>query len=179
MKPLSMLTALISLCILAALRASAQDVSGAATPQTGVVLVKLSPPSYPPLALQARIMGDVEVYVHVRQDGSIASAELFSGHPMLAPAALESAKRSQYECRDCSEGATAYELTYAFEMKAEGDCCTALSRRPEVTQSANRISISAESPCICDPTVRITRIKWRSAKCLYLWHCSSRVIEVR
>ncbi len=43
------LTALISLCILTSLHGSAQDAASAKTPQTGVVLVKLSPPVYSPL----------------------------------------------------------------------------------------------------------------------------------
>jgi outer membrane biosynthesis protein TonB len=57
------------------------------TPQTGVVLTKLSPPIYPPLARQARITGDVKIQLTIRQDGSVDSAALFSGHPMLAQAA--------------------------------------------------------------------------------------------
>jgi TonB family protein len=179
MKPPSMLTVLITIFLLTSQYGLAQDAANADAARTNVVLVKLLPPVYPPLARQARIAGDVKVYVHVRKDGSVESAELFIGHPMLAPAALESARQSQYECRGCDDGTTDFQLIYAFELKDDGDCCTASSRQPEVTQSANRISIRAAASCICDPTERITRIKWRSAKCLYLWHCSSRVTDIR
>jgi hypothetical protein len=50
--------------------APAQSTVSAGTQQTGVVLVKLSPPVYPPLARQARIMGDVEIQLSIRKDGA-------------------------------------------------------------------------------------------------------------
>ena len=91
--------------------AFAQTVAQVETPQTGVVMTKLSPPVYPPLARQARIAGDVKIDLRIRQDGSVESATLFSGHPMLALAAIESAKKSTFECRACSASATPYSVT--------------------------------------------------------------------
>ena len=73
----------------------AQTASSTEAPQTQVTLVKLPPLRYPPLPLQARITGDVRVNVHVRPDGSVASAEALSGHPMLVPGAVENARQSQ------------------------------------------------------------------------------------
>ena len=108
---------------------------------TGVVLAKLSPPIYPPLARAAVISGEVRVEVRIRNDGSVASAQLLSGHPMLAQAALESAKKSQFECLECSAAINPYLLTYSFEDKDDGDCCDAYSRAPEVTQAQGRITI--------------------------------------
>jgi TonB family protein len=140
------------------------------TPHTGAVLTKLSPPVYPPLARQANILGEVKVNVAIRRDGSVASAELFSGHPMLAPAALESARQSQFECRGCRDAVTTLALTYAFEMKDDGDCCSAMSHTPEVTQSLNRIVVFAAHLCLCDPGPTLGQ-RVRAAKCLYLWKC--------
>jgi TonB family protein len=71
------------------------------TPEQHVLLSKLSPPIYPPLARQARISGDVDLELRIRQDGSIESAQAVSGHPMLKEAALDSAKKSEFECRSC------------------------------------------------------------------------------
>ncbi len=139
-----MLTALISLCILSSRCGSAQDAASAQTPQqTEVVLVKLSPPLYPPLARQARIMGDVKVYVHVREDGSVESAELVSGHPMLAPTALESARKSRFECRGCGDEVSPYPMTYTFGFLDGGKSKEVVTERPA-----------------------------RSAKCLFLWKCA-------
>jgi TonB family protein len=150
--------------------AFAQAATSAETSQSGGVLAKLFAPVYPPLARQANIFGEVKVDVAIRRDGSVASAKLFSGHPMLAMAALESARQSQFECRGCRDGETTLSLTYAFEMKNDGDCCNAMSHTPQVTQSLNRIVILAAHLCLCDPAVTLGK-RVRALKCFYLWKC--------
>ena len=147
----------------------AQASAPAETPQPEVILTKVSPPIFPRLALQARIIGEVMVQVGIRKDGSVASAELVSGHPMLKQAALESAQKSQFECRGCSADITPYLLTYTFETKDDGNCCDTQSRAPEVTQRQAHITIVSAQICICDPSSTLTKV--RSAKCFYLWKC--------
>jgi TonB family protein len=169
--------AAVSLCLFAIVgRVPAQSATGATAPETGVVLTKLFPPVYPPLARQARIMGDVKIQVGIRQDGSLASADVISGHPMLKQAALESAKHSTFVCRGCSEAGSSDSLTYTFELSSDcrfGPNCQPLDpRAPEVTQSERKITINSEPTCTCDPAV--TRVKVRAAKCLYLWKCGFR-----
>jgi len=122
------------------------------TPQLAVVLTKLSPVVFPPLARMANIVGEVQVQVGIRKDGSVASAELVSGHPMLRQAALDSAQKSEFECRGCSEAVTPYLLTYTFEAKDDGDCCNAQLRTREVTQSQAHITIVSAKICLCDPS---------------------------
>ena len=134
-------------------------------------MIELFSPIYPALARQANIYGDVVVQVSIRKDGSVESALLLSGHPMLAPAALGSARQSHFECRNCDDEVTAYSVTYAFEMPDDGNCCNALSRAPEVSWSLNRISIVAPHLCICDLAGVILGKKIRASKCLYLWKC--------
>jgi len=65
--------------------------SGPENPRFEVVLNNVYPPVYPPLARMARIMGDVKIQVRIRRDGSVDSAKVLSGHPMLKEAALLSA----------------------------------------------------------------------------------------
>jgi protein TonB len=60
-------------------------------------LVDLSAPVYPPLARGARIMGDVEIKLSIRKDGSVASSEMISGHPMLIPSAIEAVSQWRYK----------------------------------------------------------------------------------
>ncbi len=139
-------------------------------PQPGVILTKLSPPIFPPLARMASIVGEVKIEVDIRKDGSVASTELVSGHPMLKQAALESAQKSLFECQGCSEAVTPYLLTYSFEAKDDGSCCDAQSRIPEVMQNQAHITIVSAKICICDPAATLTK-KIRSAQCLYLWKC--------
>jgi TonB family protein len=142
----------VSLCFLAAVEnVPAQSATGTPALEP-VVLNKLFPPVYPPLARQARITGDVKMQVTIRQDGSVASAEVISGHPMLKQAALDSVKKSTFECQRWSSGVyvvgcqaaeTSFTLTYTFGMRDDpGDLDCSVTRA-------------------------------RSRKCLYLWRCGS------
>jgi len=76
----------------------------AATPQrvrvsqgvTQGLLTRKIQPNYPPLARQARIQGSVLLQAEISKDGSIQNLRLISGHPMLAPAAIEAVKQWKY-----------------------------------------------------------------------------------
>jgi periplasmic protein TonB len=61
------------------------------------MLVRKVPPSYPPLARQARIQGTVILQATISKEGSIENLQLISGHPMLAPAAIEAVKQWKYK----------------------------------------------------------------------------------
>jgi protein TonB len=54
-------------------------------------------PNYPPLARQARIQGTVVLHAIIGKDGAITGLQLISGHPMLAPAAIEAVKQWRYK----------------------------------------------------------------------------------
>jgi protein TonB len=64
--------------------------------QSGLLVRKVQP-SYPPLARQARIQGTVVLQAQISKDGSIINLQLISGHPMLAPAAIEAVKQWKYK----------------------------------------------------------------------------------
>jgi len=61
------------------------------------LLVRKVNPTYPPLARQARIQGQVVLRAVISKDGSIEGLTLVSGHPMLAPAAIEAVKQWKYK----------------------------------------------------------------------------------
>lgn len=61
------------------------------------LLIKKIQPSYPPLARQARIQGRVLLQAEISKDGTIENLRLISGHPMLAPAAIEAVKQWRYK----------------------------------------------------------------------------------
>jgi protein TonB len=63
---------------------------------SGLLIRKVSP-NYPPLARQARIQGTVILQAEISKDGSIQNLRLLSGHPMLAPAAIEAVKQWKYK----------------------------------------------------------------------------------
>jgi len=60
-------------------------------------LVRQPHPVYPPLAKQARISGVVKLSAIISKDGTIQKLEVISGHPLLAPAALEAVKQWVYQ----------------------------------------------------------------------------------
>jgi protein TonB len=61
------------------------------------LLIRKVQPAYPPLARQARIQGNVVLTAEISKDGSIENLRLVSGHPMLAPAAIEAVKQWKYK----------------------------------------------------------------------------------
>src|SRR3984885_12016339 len=63
---------------------------------TGLLLRRVNP-NYPPLARQARIQGTVILQAEISKTGEIQNLRLVSGHPMLAPAAIEAVKQWKYK----------------------------------------------------------------------------------
>jgi protein TonB len=59
--------------------------------------IRDSKPVYPPLARQARIQGVVVLQALISKAGDIENLQLISGHPMLAPAAIEAVKQWKYK----------------------------------------------------------------------------------
>jgi TonB family protein len=114
------------------------------------VLTNLYLPIYPPLARQARIAGDVKIQLRIQRNGSVDSAEVISGHPMLKQAALESAQKSTFECETWSSGVfiagcrdvvASFTLIYTFGFRDDLDGLDCSIKRS------------------------------RARKCLYLWAC--------
>jgi protein TonB len=61
------------------------------------LLIRKVQPTYPPLARQARIQGTVVLQAEISKEGAIQNLQLLSGHPMLAPAAIEAVKQWRYK----------------------------------------------------------------------------------
>jgi TonB family protein len=61
----------------------------------GMVISKVQP-AYPPDARAARIQGSVVIAAVIGKDGNIQSERLISGHPLLAPAAMDAVKQWRY-----------------------------------------------------------------------------------
>lgn len=61
----------------------------------GMLVYQLKP-QYPRLAVQARIQGTVVLQAVIGKDGTVQDLRLISGHPLLAPAAIEAVKQWRY-----------------------------------------------------------------------------------
>jgi TonB family protein len=145
-----------------------------------LVLTKLTEPSYPPLARQTRLTGDVELVLEIKEDGSVQSAIVVSGHPLLKESALNSAQRSQFECRNCDQGVRSFRMLYSFQLGPTRYCTEASDNSKgnqqeelyqRVIQSQNHVIVVDQPVGTCDLAGTVTRKKVRSAKRLYLWRC--------
>ncbi len=91
--------------VLGGILGNAPVVPKVATPQrvrvsqgvTQGLLIRKIQPTYPPLARQARIQGSVLLQAEISKEGTIENLRLISGHPMLAPAAIEAVKQWRYK----------------------------------------------------------------------------------
>lgn len=54
-------------------------------------------PTYPTVAREARIHGEVVLTAIIDKDGNIENLQVVSGHPMLAPAAINAVKQWRYK----------------------------------------------------------------------------------
>ena len=61
----------------------------------GLLIQKIEP-KYPPLALTARIWGQVVLKAIITKEGETKELQLVSGHPMLVPAAIEAVSQWHY-----------------------------------------------------------------------------------
>ena len=61
----------------------------------GLLIYRIEP-TYPPVARQARIQGTVVLTAIIDKDGNIQNLQVVSGHPMLAPAAINAVKQWRY-----------------------------------------------------------------------------------
>jgi periplasmic protein TonB len=59
-------------------------------------LIDRPQPSYPPLARQARIQGQVVLHAIIDKDGRVSELSVISGHPLLVQSALEAVKQWRY-----------------------------------------------------------------------------------
>lgn len=150
-------------------------VGSATEPQ--IKLVKLFPPTYPPLARATRIEGEVELTLNLQKDGTVENVTEVKGHPLLVQASIDSAQKSQFVCGNCSEYLTAYKLIYTYRLW-ESSCEDELPSThglhieplpPLTIHSKNHVTLFDHAVVFCDPEGIVSRR--RSAKCFYLWKC--------
>jgi TonB family protein len=173
-----LLVAIVSLSV-SMVRLPAQETNDTAT-QGSVFVAKLAPLLYPPLAKQTRTVGDVQLALVIRADGSIESASIVSGHPLLKQAALDSAEHSQFVCTKCDKAPRAFQMTYSFQLGPTVYCTESSlpeepneqeESYPRLVQAENHITLYDRPVGTCDLAFKIVERKVRSIKCMYLWKC--------
>jgi hypothetical protein len=173
--------AVVALALLTATSPFAQNVAPD-QPHPTLVAVKRVDPTYPQLAKTAHITGDVELTLRVRKDGKVDSVDDVTGPPLLQRAAEDSARQTQWECRDCREDVTSFRGVYQFRVAVDPKCrptqpADAKSETPSQpaprTEAADfAVNVTASTPCI-EIRDGFPATKVRSAKCLWLWRCKT------
>jgi TonB family protein len=74
--------------------------------------VHVESPIYPPLAVAARIVGDVLLAARIDSDGGVTLSYVVSGHPLLVQAALDNLKKWKFQPGESQE----MEITYHFKV---------------------------------------------------------------
>jgi TonB family protein len=142
-----------------------------ATTQGEVVPTRLAPPVYPPIAASARVSGEVEVSVGVAPDGRVESAVIVRGVPLLDAAALDAARRSEFECRNCVAPVTHYSLVFAFLLDDPNRPPVGPPQPEHAGAAPNRLVVVAPAQPI---HILFSSYPVRSVKCLFLWPCGRR-----
>ena len=136
-----------------------------------LAVVKLEGAVYPPMAVAARVSGEVVLHVILASDGSTNGVTVESGPPMLRQAAINSATRSQFQA-NLENRTGGFRLVYRFVLDQTTKCEHDVSY-PRLTHETNVVTITEQNIPTCDPSAVIERVRVRSAKCLYFWKCGS------
>jgi hypothetical protein len=150
----------------------------AQSPQSNASLkaVKLEPPIYPPIAMAARISGEVDLKITLRGNGVPETVQVEGGPQILRQAAVESAKRSKFESVAGGHAEESYRLVYKFVLDNTRGCNEERDKSyPRLNYDSNKITISEQPIPLCDPAADVERTRVRSAKCLFLWRCGLRL----
>jgi TonB family protein len=86
---------LLTLPCAAAAQANPPEIELPPDTSQGLLIYRV-PPTYPPLALQARVQGTVVLQVLIAKDGTVQDLNVISGHPMLIHAAVDAVKQWRY-----------------------------------------------------------------------------------
>jgi Gram-negative bacterial TonB protein C-terminal len=136
-------------------------------------VVKLEPPVYPPIAMAARVTGEVDLTMTLQQNGKAGNVQVENGPQMLKQAAVDSLTRSTFESDPVHNAADPYQFVYQFSLDKAPSCSQERDKSyPHIHYESNTVTISEQAITICDPAIERTRV--RSIKCLYLWKCGLR-----
>jgi protein TonB len=121
----------------------------------GRVVTKVAP-VYPPLARQARIQGTVILKVRINKSGDVETMQLFSGHPMLAPAAIEAVKQWKYKPSLLNGGPVNVEtqVRVNFKLAGNGPGEGVVGDAPGGTPPDQRGGIISRTPVCLDASAR-------------------------
>ncbi len=119
---------------------------------SSVKIVNLKPPNYPPIAIAARVTGEVDLEIIILENGKAGNVQVKSGPQMLREAAAESAKSSLFQPVGLRDDNNSYVLVYKFALESTGCSEGRDSSYPHVSYDSSTITISEKPIPICAPS---------------------------
>ena len=114
------------------------------------IVIAAAVPFYPPLARQTRIEG--KVLMKITTDGRrVVSAEIVSGHPLLAEAAKQNVRTWEFEKHE----PTAFSTTFEYRVLAESVC--ERENGEIVLNYPQSVEITVKGIQTCDPSQTVIK----------------------
>ncbi len=78
-------------------------------------------PTYPPIAVAARVSGDVLVRVVIGPDGAVQQTEVVRGPKMLQQSAVDAASKWKYEPTNSTQVGRKSQIRFSYVLLTEND----------------------------------------------------------
>jgi TonB family protein len=166
---------LLAVCAIS-LASLAQTPNSEGASQPRLIIARLPHASYPPIALAARVSGNVTLSLTLRHDGSVKSATVTDGPPMLRDAALALVHQTAFQCDGCTNAMTNFHFKVRFEFAKLANslqCGESDPSYPRIARSGDSMTITDRPMGVCADPGTIEPVRVRSIKCLFLWKCDS------
>ena len=110
------------------------------------ILQSAQMPKYPPLALAARIEGDVKVSFVLDDKGEVASVDVKSGHPMLKEATATIVRSWKFELpKNLFRTEWKYHTTFRYHLSGKELVSSETGKLTIVMDSFHRIDVMSDA----------------------------------
>jgi TonB family protein len=102
-------------------------------------------PKYPPLALAARIEGEVKVAFVLNEKGEVSSVDVKSGHPVLREATAEIVKSWKFKLPKLFRTEWNYDTSFKYHLSGKELRSNETAKLTIVVDSFHRIDVMSDS----------------------------------
>jgi|SRR5579862_2580361 len=110
-------------------------------------------PKYPPIALAARIEGEVQVAFVLNEKGEVDSVEVKSGHPMLKEATADIVKSWKFKLPNLFRTEWKYDTTFRYHLSGKELQSNESAKLTIIVDSFHRIDVMSDS---YKPTMQVS-----------------------
>ena len=102
-------------------------------------------PIYPPIALAARIEGEVKVAFVLNEKGEVESVDVQSGHPMLREATADIVKSWKFKLPNLFRTEWKYNTVFKYHLSGKELQSNEVAKLTIVVESFHRIDVMSDS----------------------------------